>query len=801
MSDLIGKSIGQYQIVEKIGVGGMATVFKAYQASINRHVAVKILPTQFAYDPNFVKRFAQEAKAIAALEHPYIVPVYDFGTQEGLTYMVMRYVEGGTLADLMSKPMSNERIVEITGNVARALDYAHQRGVVHRDIKPSNILIDKQGEVLLTDFGIAKMMEDSEGGTRLTGTGSILGTPEYMSPEQAEGVSVDRRSDIYSLGVVLYELLTGQPPYQAQTPLAVVLKHVREPLAPPHTIKVDVPEPLERIVLKAMAKNREQRYQTASEMEHALKSALREIESGAVTTALPVSRTQAVSKSTATAPPAQPAPRKMGAVWIIGLMVAALLCVGGLGLLGVLFASGGSATATATPEISGAATVDLFANTPTSLAVVESTPTPEPELTPSDASTSTPTPTESLLVDNTPEPLLPTQDKVLFSDTFDTNQNNWHVGDTTDEYGQLKTEMVGGRYRLSQQAKKNVFSWEQLPDKTFDNFVLAVDAIPVKSNGKPFAYGLTFRDNGQNNLYALEIEGDKFFVSLLSDGGWSKLVDYTPLAAIKTDGPNQLKVKAIGSSLTFYINDQEATTIQDNTLKSGLVGVALDLYEAGDSATIDFDNLTVYAVGAEALTQPNNSSNTGSETLFADHFDSDTKGWGTGQFEDEYSQNEATLADGKYTIKVTSKQSAYVQKTLPRLEFADFTLTVEATPKDDVAGYSYGVAFRDNGSQNYSIEIDNKGLYAVFLFDEKWKKLKDWSSTPAIKPGQTNQIMVTAIGSSLTFAVNGEELTSLEDETLTQGKIGLLVDMLSAKGQSASVDFDNLVITSLGSAK
>ena len=163
MSDLIGKCIGQYEIVEKIGVGGMATVFKAYQASINRHVAIKILPTQFAHDPNFVERFTREAKAIAALEHPHILPVYDFGTDEDLTYMVMRYVEGGTLGDLMGQPTTNERIVQIAGNVARALDYAHSQGVVHRDIKPSNVLIDQHGEVLLTDFGIAKMMQDSGG--------------------------------------------------------------------------------------------------------------------------------------------------------------------------------------------------------------------------------------------------------------------------------------------------------------------------------------------------------------------------------------------------------------------------------------------------------------------------------------------------------------------------------------------------------------------------------------------------------------------------------------------------------------
>ena len=288
MSDftLIGKNIGQYQIQEQIGQGGMATVYRAYQPSINRQVAIKILPSQYAQDPNFVKRFEQEARAIAALEHPHILPVYDFGTQEGLTYMVMRYIKSGTLSNLMGQPLSNERIVRLVGDMARALDYAHKQGVVHRDIKPTNILIDRNGEALLTDFGIAKLMESS-GATQLTGAGSVLGTPAYMSPEQAKGANVDGRSDVYSLGVVLYELLTGQQPYQAETPVAVVLKHVSEPLTPPRTINANVAEPLEQVVLKAMAKEPDQRYHTAGEMEQALQQALKEIESGVRTVSVP----------------------------------------------------------------------------------------------------------------------------------------------------------------------------------------------------------------------------------------------------------------------------------------------------------------------------------------------------------------------------------------------------------------------------------------------------------------------------------------------------------------------------------
>jgi hypothetical protein len=771
MSDLIGKTIGQYEIVEKIGVGGMATVYKAYQASINRYVAIKILPTQFAHDPNFVKRFTQEAKAIAALEHPYILPVYDFGTQEGMTYMVMRYIEGGTLAGLMGQPMSNERIVEIVGNMARALDYAHSQGVVHRDIKPSNILIDKHGEVLLTDFGIAKVMQDT-GGTQLTGTGSILGTPEYMSPEQAEGVSVDHRSDLYSLGVVLYELLTGQPPYQAKTPLAVVLMHVKEPLPLPHTINPNVVEPLEQVVLKAMAKNRNQRYQTAAEMEQALKNALKEIESITPTTSLPAPETQGLAKPT----PA-PTPTKsggaMGPLLMGGLLVAVLLCVGAIAIFAFVAVSGDGDGGTA---VSGEVTVsgDLF----------QATEEIEPPPTATETS-APPTPTRPGVEVDPILPVAQLEGEELFRDNFESNQNNWTIGEENDEYGQYTADIVDGRYRMSQKADKGVFVWEQLPDGNFDDFVLVVDAIPVETNTDSFGYGLTFRNNSDfGSLYAFEIDNDGYLVSVLSAGEWKTLVDFTETSAINVGGPNQLMVKAVGPSLTFFINGEKAASIEDDTLQAGSIGMAIELYEAGDSVTVDFDNLTVYAI---------------SDIIFEERFDSDANGWATGEFEDEYSQDEITIEDGQYTLRVTAKKVSYVEKVLPNREFSDFILTLEATPHNTDDHYSYGVAFRENSdAHTYTFEIGNDGLYAIFLYDGEWNKLKDWSSAKAIKPGQTNELMVVAQGTTLTFFINAEELTTIEDDTLSEGKVGLVMDMFE-EGKSVAVDFDNLIIREVGS--
>ncbi|MDX1523913.1 MAG: protein kinase, partial [Anaerolineae bacterium] len=404
MSDLVGKTIGQYQIISEIGIGGMATVYKARQASVNRFVAIKVLPTQFARDPNFVKRFRHEAQAIAALEHVHILPLHDFGTEDGYTYMVMRYITGGTLADYMGRPMNYERVVKVIGDIARALDYAHQRGVIHRDVKPSNILIDEQGEPLLTDFGIAKVAKGSNA-TRITGTGLVLGTPEYIAPEQAENEEIDGRSDIYSLGVVMYELLTGRPPYQAHTPLAVVMMHVKDTLPPsPRSINPDIPEALESVVMKAMAKDPKERFQTAGEMADTLKQALRVIENPSTKTSIPganlVTKKQmeadpskSPSKAKVSADQLSEAAtpkRRFGFVWlmlifiIIGGLAFAFLGRGGqFGLSGQPAAIAGEQPTTTPTHTVEPTTTPAVTKTPTPIATTppSNTPTPSPEPT------------------------------------------------------------------------------------------------------------------------------------------------------------------------------------------------------------------------------------------------------------------------------------------------------------------------------------------------------------------------------------------------------------------------------------
>ncbi|RMF05665.1 MAG: serine/threonine protein kinase, partial [Chloroflexi bacterium] len=343
MSDsLIGQKIGQYTILSKIGEGGMAKVYRAYQPSISRYVAIKVLPENVAGDRSFIKRFKAEARAIAALEHPHILPLYDFGTENGITYMVMRLVDGGTLADLLDEtPVPPRRqTVQIIADVAGALDYAHRENIVHRDVKPSNILIDQHGQVLLMDFGLARAMNDTAQ-SRITRTGTVVGTATYMSPEQAADEKLDGRSDVYSLGVVLFEMLTGQTPFTAETMVAIALKHINEPTPSLREINPDIPQIFEDIVFKAMQKWPADRYQTAGELARDLQRALSTLKTedslaaaGRVPSKLPTLTAQ-FEENAATAGPHQPARAPSGAIsgtlsvlkqpWLWGSIIAATL--------------------------------------------------------------------------------------------------------------------------------------------------------------------------------------------------------------------------------------------------------------------------------------------------------------------------------------------------------------------------------------------------------------------------------------------------------------------------------------------
>ena len=271
MTNLIGQSLGRYHILEQLGEGGMATVYKAYDTRLERDVAVKIIRRgAFPADhlEQILKRFERESKALARLFHPNIVKVLDYGEYEGSPYMVLEYLPGGTLKQKLGKPINWLDSIQLLIPVARALEYAHEQGIIHRDVKPSNILLTATNQPLLTDFGIAKILESREL-TTLTGTGVGVGTPEYMAPEQWTG-KADAQSDIYSLGIVLYEMVTGRKPYMADTPAAILLKQATEPLPRPTLYAPNLPGSVEKALIKALARNPQDRFQSMIDFAAAL---------------------------------------------------------------------------------------------------------------------------------------------------------------------------------------------------------------------------------------------------------------------------------------------------------------------------------------------------------------------------------------------------------------------------------------------------------------------------------------------------------------------------------------------------
>jgi serine/threonine protein kinase len=255
---------GRYEISSTLGRGGMAEVYLGTDHVLGRPIAVKVLGSQFSKDNSFVARFRREAQSAAALNHPNVVSVFDTGSDDGTHFIVMEYVQGKTLSQVIRQagPLMPERAVEIVIAVAEALAFAHRNGIIHRDVKPGNIMLTPSGDVKVMDFGIARATASES----LTQTATVLGTATYFSPEQAQGEAVDARSDIYSLGCVLYEMLTGQPPFTGETPVSVAYKHVKEEPVPPSRLNRDVPPDLDAIVLKCLAKNPANRYQSADEL-------------------------------------------------------------------------------------------------------------------------------------------------------------------------------------------------------------------------------------------------------------------------------------------------------------------------------------------------------------------------------------------------------------------------------------------------------------------------------------------------------------------------------------------------------
>ena len=266
-----GSALGRYRVIEQLGRGGMATVFRCHDPNLDRFVAVKVLPSFYTEDPSFLGRFTQEAQAIARLNHPNILQIYDFGDDKGYTFIVSELVPGGTLEDrLTGQPMAVDQVLAYMAPLAEALDFAHANQILHRDMKPGNVLINDSEQPILADFGLARMLESS---TRFTQAQQALGTPEYMAPEQALGADSDHRADLYAMGIMAYQMLVGQTPFKADTPAATLMAHIHRDLPLPRLMNPDLDEAIEMQLLKALAKDPDDRFQSATEMIQAFEKA------------------------------------------------------------------------------------------------------------------------------------------------------------------------------------------------------------------------------------------------------------------------------------------------------------------------------------------------------------------------------------------------------------------------------------------------------------------------------------------------------------------------------------------------
>jgi len=332
MPNLSGQSIQHYHLLEQLGEGGMATVYKAFDTRLERTVALKVIRAERELSPELLKRFAREARALARLSHPNIVKVLDYGEHEGLPFLVMEYLPGGTLKQFMEKaqgrPLNWQAAAQLIVPIAAALESAHKKNIIHRDVKPANILMGHNNQPMLTDFGIAKDLGGEET-TELTETGVGIGTPRYMAPEQGLG-QADERSDIYALGTIFYELVTGRPPYQADTPLAILLKKSSEPLPRPKDLAPDLPDAVEAILIKTLARLAENRYQNMSAFRLALEKP----------GAPPTDPDATVDEFSQSLPPAPPIPKQRSRQWapgmggMLALVFLGCLVLGGLALVG-----------------------------------------------------------------------------------------------------------------------------------------------------------------------------------------------------------------------------------------------------------------------------------------------------------------------------------------------------------------------------------------------------------------------------------------------------------------------------------
>lgn len=562
------KNIARYEIQSEIGRGGMAVVYLAHDPNFRRNVAIKLVSGNLEENLNFRERFEREARLIASIEHPAIVPVYDFGEQDRQLYLVMRYMPGGTLTNKIKEGVFTlGNAAQIISQIAPALDAVHSQGIVHRDLKPGNILFDNFGNPAISDFGIAHF---SVATSDLTGS-AIIGTPSYMSPEQVRGdADLDGRSDIYALGVILFEMLTGRGPFQAKTPLSVAMKHLTEPLPSIRSFRPDLPMEVELILNKALAKDREMRYASASELARELQAIAGSFRDNNEHQPIPVILPRGEEVSTEmdmggdspsevfeSAPQSKPerstshpqaeaiqlesvvqsskqsSRGKFQIATITGLGLIFLIVCGVIGIFGAWLGL--------------------------------------PSLFQGQNQTASPTPI------------------VLFSDDFSNPSSGWPTEqNAVGEYGYL----TDGYHIFIDRTDKAL--WASI-DQEFDNVSIYVDAKPAITGASGY-YGLLCRIQDEQNFYYFVIQSNgDYTIGKYKDAGFQSLFadGWRRSAAIHiNDQSNRLRADCAGNTLRFYANNillGEATDADFTIGFSGLVAAALD----SQSFEVVFNNFLI----------------------------------------------------------------------------------------------------------------------------------------------------------------------------------------------------------------
>jgi serine/threonine-protein kinase len=634
------ETIGRYRIKSRIGKGGMATIFLAHDPLFGRDVAVKVLPREFLHDPSFRGRFEREARVIATLEHPAIVPVYDFGEDTGQPYLVMRYMRGGSLADrLENGPLPVDQSAYVVGRIGSALDHAHKKGIIHRDLKPANILFDEYGEPFLADFGIVKVAEST---ANLTG-GGILGTPAYMSPEQVHGdQQLDGRSDIYTLGVILFEMLTGQMPYRADTPAKLMMAHVLNPAPRVLDLNPDLPPACNTVILRAMAKNRDERYTTAGAMARMLSGTDAEtISSGSTAEAQTVleplptpTPAPAGTPPPGTPPdvqtpppyrsptPAPAAPAKSGSgrsrllIPILGGVVGLGLCC--LITLVVVSQFGGllEGTPTAVAETERTATLPATGEVTPTPTIDNATPTADAPATAAAAATATEIAQERATVDARTAATATARageqaTAAAYADATATAEEGLSalaalaVSAVTDiTAGQPVFGPVEGSLL---HLEDGFIEAEYAPDVVLADFVAeATFFTPYSRLEGSWDFGFMFRDMDTDDQYRLAIESNGLWSLGNRVGDDFELVDEGEVDNLDTSvgGANTLLLYAQGDDGYLFLNGEFIARMDlAQRLEAGEIAVATGLYEGDEveGAETVFIDFTIWAIETAGL--------------------------------------------------------------------------------------------------------------------------------------------------------------------------------------------------------